>query len=180
MRDVVARRDHPALVQPAVELDDDLAGAVVVDELELADVALLQHHRQELDDDLGRGAEEDLALAALLGVGERLEGVAEDADPDHGVCVCVCVCVKLCFFSLFLFWKRGGRRRGGGGGERKEKKRELSTATRAAADFAKEKELRSPPRGKLCPFASLLRIAGDRKRSDRGLKGSRGSLEHHE
>ena len=86
MRDVVARRDHAALVQPAVELDDDLAGTVVVDKLELADVALLEHDREELDDDLGRGAQEYLALAALLSVGERLEGVAEDADPDHGGC----------------------------------------------------------------------------------------------
>lgn len=83
MRDVVARRDHPALVQPAVELDDDLARAVVVDKLKLADVALFEHHREELDDDFRGRAEEDLALAALLGVGERLEGVAEDADPDH-------------------------------------------------------------------------------------------------
>lgn len=40
VRDVVARRDHPALVQPPVELDDDLSGAVVVDKLEFADVAL--------------------------------------------------------------------------------------------------------------------------------------------
>ena len=37
--DVVAWGDDAALVQAAVELDDDLAVAVVVDFLELADVA---------------------------------------------------------------------------------------------------------------------------------------------
>jgi hypothetical protein len=37
--DVVAGRDDTSLVDAAVELDDDLAVAVVVDLLELADVA---------------------------------------------------------------------------------------------------------------------------------------------
>jgi len=37
--DVVAGRDDTALVEAAVELDDNLAGAVVVDLLELANVA---------------------------------------------------------------------------------------------------------------------------------------------
>ena len=37
--DVVPRGDDAGLVEAAVELHDDLAGAVVVDDLELADVA---------------------------------------------------------------------------------------------------------------------------------------------
>ena len=37
--DVEARGDDTRLVQAAVELDDDLARAVVVDDLEVADVA---------------------------------------------------------------------------------------------------------------------------------------------
>jgi len=37
-RDVEARADDAALVDAAVELDDDLAGAVVVDLLELVDL----------------------------------------------------------------------------------------------------------------------------------------------
>lgn len=36
---VEAGRDDTGLVQAAVELDDDLAATVVIDELELADVA---------------------------------------------------------------------------------------------------------------------------------------------
>lgn len=43
---VEAGRDDASLVEPTVELDDDLAGAVVVDDLELADVAC--------EDDRGR------------------------------------------------------------------------------------------------------------------------------
>ena len=37
--DVVAGGDDTGLVKTAVELNDDLAGAVVVNDLELADVA---------------------------------------------------------------------------------------------------------------------------------------------
>lgn len=37
--DVVAGRDDTSLVETAVELDDNLAGAVVIDLLELANVA---------------------------------------------------------------------------------------------------------------------------------------------
>jgi hypothetical protein len=86
--DVVARRHSAALVQAAVELHDDLAGAVVVDELELADVAVLHHQREKLDDHLARRPQQHLALAALLRVGERLERVREDADANHGVSLC--------------------------------------------------------------------------------------------
>ena len=58
--DVEAGRDDGALVEAAVQVDDDLAGAVVVDDLKLANVAVLHHAREELDDDLARGADQDL------------------------------------------------------------------------------------------------------------------------
>jgi hypothetical protein len=44
----------------------------------------LLHHGEELDDDLGGGLEQDLALPTLLGVVHVLEGIVEDADPHHG------------------------------------------------------------------------------------------------
>ena len=66
--DVETGRDDSALVDASVELDDDLARAVVVDLLELVDVAVLLHHRKEADDDLARRAHEHLALATLLSV----------------------------------------------------------------------------------------------------------------
>ena len=37
-------------------------------QLEIADVAVLLHHLQELDDDLGVRPDENLTLAALLGI----------------------------------------------------------------------------------------------------------------
>ena len=42
--DVVAGRDDTGLVQAAVELNNDLARTVVVDNLELADVACVKRH----------------------------------------------------------------------------------------------------------------------------------------
>ena len=44
---------------------------------------MLLHHREELDDDLGAGADEDLALAALLGVVDGVERIVEDGGLDH-------------------------------------------------------------------------------------------------
>merc|ERR1712107_624540 len=73
--DVVAGRDDASLVQTAVALVDDL--------LELADVAVLLHDLQEFDDDLGARADEHLALAGLLGVVHRLQGIVEDGGLDH-------------------------------------------------------------------------------------------------
>ena len=51
--DVEPRRDDAAFVEPAGEVDDDLAAPVVVHDLELADVAVLHHDREEADDHLG-------------------------------------------------------------------------------------------------------------------------------
>lgn len=44
---------------------------------------VLLHDGQELDDDLGAGADEDLALAALLGVVDGVERIVEDGSLDH-------------------------------------------------------------------------------------------------
>lgn len=41
------------------------------------------HDAQELDDDLGAGADEDLTLASLLGVVDALESIIEDGGLDH-------------------------------------------------------------------------------------------------
>ena len=45
--DVEPGGDDAALVEPPGQVDDDLAAAVVVHHLELADVAVLHHHGQE-------------------------------------------------------------------------------------------------------------------------------------
>ncbi len=74
---VEARADGTALVQAAVQVHDDLAGAAVIDDLELADVTVLLHDAQELDDHLRDGAKEDLTLAAALSTRDGAEGVGQ-------------------------------------------------------------------------------------------------------
>ena len=45
---------------------------MIVDAFEFADVTVLHHHRQEFDDDFGVGPDENLPLATLLRVVDRL------------------------------------------------------------------------------------------------------------
>merc|ERR1711976_276747 len=99
--DIVAGRDAAALVEPSVELNDDLAGTVFIDDLELTDVAVLHHDLQELDDLLGGRPDEDLPLAALLGIVHGLEGIVKNADANH-----------CCKFSATNGGCRNDRRRG--------------------------------------------------------------------
>ena len=44
---------------------------------------MLLHDLEELDDDLGRRPDQDLALASLLGVVDALKSVIEDGGSDH-------------------------------------------------------------------------------------------------
>lgn len=44
---------------------------------------MLLHDLEELDDDLGGRADQDLALAGLLGVVDAVEGIVEDGSADH-------------------------------------------------------------------------------------------------
>lgn len=46
---IIAGRDAAAFVQSAVQLDHDLAGPVIVDELKITDVIVLLHQLQELN-----------------------------------------------------------------------------------------------------------------------------------
>jgi len=80
---VVAGRDDTGLVETAIELDHNLAVAVIINFFEFANVAVLLHDAQELDDDLGAGSDEDLTLAGLLGIVDALKSVVEDGCLDH-------------------------------------------------------------------------------------------------
>lgn len=44
---------------------------------------MLLHQGKELDDDLGRGAEQNLTLTASLGVGDGGKGVIQNRDANH-------------------------------------------------------------------------------------------------
>jgi hypothetical protein len=80
---VEAGGDDSRLVETAQKVDDDLARAVVIDDLELTNVSVLLHQAQELNDDLGGRAEEHLALSTALSVGDGLEGVGEGINENH-------------------------------------------------------------------------------------------------
>jgi len=41
------------------------------------------HNSQELDNDLGRGSDQDLSLTSLLGVGNSLKSVSENRSASH-------------------------------------------------------------------------------------------------
>jgi hypothetical protein len=45
--------DDTALVKSSVEVNDDLSGSTIIDDLEFVDVTVLLHLSKELDDDLG-------------------------------------------------------------------------------------------------------------------------------
>ena len=98
--DVESRTDDSALDQTTGQVDDDLAGTMVVDDLKLANVAMFHHHSQELDDDLGRRTNQDLTLAGLLRIVDAFQGVCQHVHAHHfasGWCVCgvVCVCARV-------------------------------------------------------------------------------------
>jgi len=82
---IETRGDDSALVQSADEVDDDLSGTVVIDDLEITDVLVLLHAGQELHDDLGGGLDENLTLATLLGVDNVVHAVVEDGNLHHFV-----------------------------------------------------------------------------------------------
>ena len=90
--DVETGGDDTGLVQATVQLDDDLAGAMIVNDLKLANVSykqmlaldvnkkpkivtVLLHDGQELYDDLAGRADENLAFTALLGIDHVVEAV---------------------------------------------------------------------------------------------------------
>jgi len=80
---VVAGGYDASLIEAAIELDDNLAVAVVVDFLKFTNVAVLLHDLEELDNDLRRRTDHDLALASLLGIVDALEGIVEDRSASH-------------------------------------------------------------------------------------------------
>lgn len=81
--DIEAGRDDTTLVQATVQLDDNLASAMVINDFEFTNVTVLLHDLEELDDDLGGGADQDLTLSTLFGVINALKSIVQHADTDH-------------------------------------------------------------------------------------------------
>jgi len=81
--DIKTRADDTTLVKTTVELDDDLTGAMIIDNLEFTNVAVLLHDSQEFDDYLGDGTDEYLTLSTLLSVVNALKSIVQHANTDH-------------------------------------------------------------------------------------------------
>ena len=81
--DIEPGGDDTALVQSSSQVDDDLAGSVIVDDLELTDVSVLHHDGEEPDDDLGAGSDEDLSLASLLRIVYTLQAISQGVHTNH-------------------------------------------------------------------------------------------------
>jgi len=81
--DVVAGRDDTSLVETAIQLDDNLAGSVVINLLEFANITVFLHDTKELDDNLGGRTDQDLSLSRLLSVVDGIERIVEDRCLDH-------------------------------------------------------------------------------------------------
>eukprot|EP00759_Apiculatamorpha_spiralis_P056547 PhF_6_TR8244/c0_g1_i1/m.12547 len=82
--DIVAGADDADLVEATVQVDDDLTAAVVINDFEVTNVTVLLHDLEELDDDLGGGADQNLALSAALGAGDVSERVVQRGHERHG------------------------------------------------------------------------------------------------
>ncbi len=99
---IESRRDDTALVDAAVQLNNNLSRAVVIDNLELSDVSynagmdikscqqliqvlltVLLHDLQELDNNLGGWSDQDLTLSTLLSIGNGLEDIGEHRHLSH-------------------------------------------------------------------------------------------------
>ena len=58
--EVESWRDDTALVQSSVEVDNDLSGTGIINDLKLVDVLMSLHHLEELDENLGGWSQDNL------------------------------------------------------------------------------------------------------------------------
>lgn len=76
-------RDDTALVEATDEVDDDLARALIINDLELTNVTVLEHNLQELDNDLGGRTKENLTATTLLSIGHGLKTHRQNTHQHH-------------------------------------------------------------------------------------------------
>jgi len=81
--DIIPGGDDSTLVNATNQLHYDLFASVVIDDLELADVVVLLHDAEELEEHFGGGSEEDLLFALALGVDDVAKCVSEDVYFHH-------------------------------------------------------------------------------------------------
>jgi hypothetical protein len=81
--EVVSRADHTTLVKTSNQVNNDFVVSVVVDDLELTDVAMLLHQLKETNDDFAGWAYDDLSFASLLSVDDALEAISQHTHTHH-------------------------------------------------------------------------------------------------
>lgn len=82
-RNIEPGRDHTTLVDAANELHHYFSCSVVINNLQVSNVAVFLHHLQKLDDDLGVGPDQNLALSTLLSIDNVVQAIAQDTDSNH-------------------------------------------------------------------------------------------------
>ena len=82
---IISRTDNSALVDSADQLNNNLLGSVVIDDLELSDIAIGLHNPKELDDELRDGSDEDLLFSFSLSVDDCPETIGEDVHFHHSI-----------------------------------------------------------------------------------------------
>ncbi len=71
------------LVETTIQVDNNLASSVIIDDLEFANVTVFHHHGQEFDDDLRAGSQQHLSLVSLLSVAEGFQGIGQRVHAYH-------------------------------------------------------------------------------------------------
>jgi hypothetical protein len=82
IRDVTHTVSHP-FSQNRQPMHREAREIIYEREREGSKRTMLLHDGQELDNDLGARADQDLALAGLLGVVDGVEGIVENRSLDH-------------------------------------------------------------------------------------------------
>ena len=81
--DVKAGRNNATLVNASKQANNNLAAAVVVDNLKFADISVPLHNLEELNDHATAWSDQYLPLSSLLCVVNSLERICENTHAHH-------------------------------------------------------------------------------------------------
>eukprot|EP01084_Bolivina_argentea_P207263 353662_1 len=88
-RHVIPRGDHAGFVQPAIEVDANLAASMIINNLKITNVTVLLHHLEEFYDDFGAWTAENLSLAPTFCICNGLQAVRKCTHTHHFACLCL-------------------------------------------------------------------------------------------
>jgi len=80
---IKTRTDDTTLIKTSVQINNDFASAVVVDNFKFADVAVLHHDGEKFDDNFRARSQHDLSLVSLLSVADCLQGIGQWIHTHH-------------------------------------------------------------------------------------------------